>query len=324
MPNQQGSKKAEHPPYQDFAGCSYEQVQRILYQHTAPAVPVRSRGGAKVTFPMKLHSLLDSIVGKKSAISWQHHGRAFKIHDKERFTNEILPAFFSSGRQYPSFHRQLNIYIFLRISGGPDAGAYYHPLFLRSRPELCDLMQRKVAEKNNVRTAMDPATEPDLCILPPMQQSSPDSGGRGAFLLDEISFSGASNSSYSSVAGTASARRNPEQGGDTCSDNGDGIEEGASTSRRPQRPEVQMGVDEAHVSHFAAARSPKRRKKDSNADNECLVGDGDKTAGVVAGSLSEVNSKQTSQTEANLKDPDSSHESDDSTMEDHASVARLA
>jgi len=48
---------------------------------------------------------------------------------------------------YQSFQRQLNIYGFRRIKSGPDKGCYYHPLFLRSRPDLCKHIQRKQNQK---------------------------------------------------------------------------------------------------------------------------------------------------------------------------------
>lgn len=41
-----------------------------------------------------------------------------------------------------SFQRQVNLYGFSKVSAGLDKGAYYHPLFLRGRPELCELMVR--------------------------------------------------------------------------------------------------------------------------------------------------------------------------------------
>ena len=176
----QSKDQVKHPPYQDFADCSFEDVVEIL--KTPDTVtdagenagkPQRNRGGAKITFPMKLHNLLESLPDTETAIAWQHHGRAFKINDKERMANEILPTYFNYERgQFASFQRQLNIYEFMRITGGPDTGTYYHPLFLRSRSELCELMHRKVSETKGTRKSIDPMTEPDLCALPPLPQRS--------------------------------------------------------------------------------------------------------------------------------------------------------
>ena len=165
-----------HPPYQDFASSSFEQVKLVVKNphSSAASENFRSRQpGSRSTFPMKLHSLLESLPENETALSWQHHGRAFKIRDRDRFANEILPSCFKFERgQYASFQRQLNIYAFMRISGGPDNGAYYHPLFLRSRPELCLLMHRKNSEARNRRRSYDPSSEPDLCTLAPLPVKS--------------------------------------------------------------------------------------------------------------------------------------------------------
>jgi hypothetical protein len=90
-------------------------------------------------FPLKLHRLLD-IVEKKGSdhiISWQMHGRALKIHKADKFAQEIMPLYFRQSK-IASFRRQLNIYGFLRITQGPDKGAYYHELFLRGRLFLAE------------------------------------------------------------------------------------------------------------------------------------------------------------------------------------------
>lgn len=171
----------QHPPYLDFASCPFEEVEQIrnprIQHHAAstgnstPNKP-RSRGGAKITFPMRLHALLESLPRDETAITWQPHGRAFKVNDRVKFENEILPSFgFNYRCQYASFQRQLNIYSFMRIIQGPDKGAYYNCLFLRSRPDLCYLMRRKVSKKNGVRKIVDASTEPDFSRYPPMPEN---------------------------------------------------------------------------------------------------------------------------------------------------------
>lgn len=95
-------------------------------------------------FPQRLHKVLDE--GKyESIISWQFHGRAFKVHKREEFVKTVLPLFAKSGRTYASFMRQLNYYGYKRNDlSGPDKGSYYHPHFLRGRFDLCkDYMSRK-------------------------------------------------------------------------------------------------------------------------------------------------------------------------------------
>ena len=95
-------------------------------------------------FPQKLHNVLDE--GKyESIISWQCHGRAFKVHKREEFVKTVLPLFAKSGKTFASFARQLNYYGFKRCDiPGPDKGSYYHSYFLRDRFDLCrDYMSRK-------------------------------------------------------------------------------------------------------------------------------------------------------------------------------------
>lgn len=56
-------------------------------------------------FPQKLYRMLEyaeTSPDVQAIISWQPHGRSFKIKDKKRLQNEVLPLFFATG-QYDSF-----------------------------------------------------------------------------------------------------------------------------------------------------------------------------------------------------------------------------
>lgn len=127
-------------------------------------------GSGKEKFPTMLHFMISSLEtsGHSSdIIYWQQHGRAFMIQDRKRFVNELLPVFFIGQKKFASFQRQLNNYGFLRLTGpGPDRNAYYHPLFLRARPELCPLVTRHCIAANSTRQTFDPTTEPNFYILP--------------------------------------------------------------------------------------------------------------------------------------------------------------
>lgn len=81
------------------------------------------------SFPVKLHEALEMIEqdGHTSAISWQPHGRAFIIGDKDAFM-KIAPAYFPAITKFTSFQRQLNLYGFKRITQGLDKDCYYHKL----------------------------------------------------------------------------------------------------------------------------------------------------------------------------------------------------
>ncbi|GFH56234.1 hypothetical protein CTEN210_12710 [Chaetoceros tenuissimus] len=76
-----------------------------------------------ILFPQKLHKVLDE--GKyERIISWQPHGRSFKVHKGDEFTKSVLPLFAKTG---------------------PDKGSYYHPHFILGCFDLCkqDYMSRK-------------------------------------------------------------------------------------------------------------------------------------------------------------------------------------
>jgi hypothetical protein len=103
----------------------------------------RSRGGVSEHFPERLHRMLLDVEdkGQSEIVSFFSHGRAFAVHDMDRFISEIMPKYFKQSK-WNSFARQLNLYGFMRLSNGPDAGGYYHELFLQSRPSLSLHMRR--------------------------------------------------------------------------------------------------------------------------------------------------------------------------------------
>ena len=115
----------------------------------------RTRGGVTEPFPEKLHRMLEEVQksGKDDIISFFSHGRAFAVHDPDRFTAEIMPSYFKQSR-LSSFQRQLNLYGFTRITSGPDAGGYYHELFLKARPTLAIQMRRVGLPKGEDRRKM--------------------------------------------------------------------------------------------------------------------------------------------------------------------------
>ena len=67
-------------------------------------------------FPFLLHALLDDAEkhGFDDIISWVPGGKGFRIHDRDKLESRILPIYFSSQSKYRSFHRQLNMYNFVR------------------------------------------------------------------------------------------------------------------------------------------------------------------------------------------------------------------
>ena len=101
------------------------------------------RGGVLDPFPEKLHRMLCDVEmnGQADIVSFFLHGRAFSVNNRGRFVAETLPKYLGLNR-FSSFQRQLNMYGFVRIRSGPDKGGYYHELFLKGRPLLCNYMRR--------------------------------------------------------------------------------------------------------------------------------------------------------------------------------------
>ncbi|KAL9186511.1 hypothetical protein ACHAXT_005749 [Thalassiosira profunda] len=122
-------------------------------------------GGAE-SFPVKLHRILEEADarGESHIISWQPHGRAFRIHDPRAFTDHVMARYFPKMRKITSLQRQFNLYGFERLTKeGPDRGAYYHEAFLRYRPALGDRrMVRRRVKGTGYKASGNPDAEPDL------------------------------------------------------------------------------------------------------------------------------------------------------------------
>ena len=67
-------------------------------------------------FPAKLYHMLDEVetMGLSAAVSWQPHGRAFMIHNRQLFMAEVVPIFFKATK-FRSFQRQLHLWGFHRL-----------------------------------------------------------------------------------------------------------------------------------------------------------------------------------------------------------------
>jgi hypothetical protein len=83
-----------------------------------------SRGGVATPFPIKLHIMLSRAKTEEfdHIVSWQPHGRCFKVHEPKKFITSITPRWFKQSK-LTSFQRQLNLYGFYRLTTGPDRGA---------------------------------------------------------------------------------------------------------------------------------------------------------------------------------------------------------
>lgn len=102
--------------------------------------------------------------------SFLPHGRAFMIHDVQRFCDEVLPRFFNN-KNYQTFVRQLHLYGFRRAVSKKEKGSYYHALFLRSRPSLVRYMRRvglsKGKSDRRKTRGKDRGEDPDFWSMKP-------------------------------------------------------------------------------------------------------------------------------------------------------------
>lgn len=144
--------------------------------HDFSAVPdalgyVRKKtGGVTQPFPEKLHEMLTKETNVPDIVAWLPHGRAFIVRNPKLFTSQVMNKYFRQTK-LTSFQRQLNLYGFRRITQGADAGAYYHELFLRGRPQLCMRMVRQKVKGTGHKQPADAQTEPNFYAMPP---SDPD------------------------------------------------------------------------------------------------------------------------------------------------------
>jgi len=120
------------------------------------------RKGRTGTFPQKLHQMLSDLEkeeGGSEIASYLPHGRAFAIHKPNEFVKKIMPKYFRMSR-FSSFQRQLNLYEFMRITDGPDKGAYFHELFHRGRPILASQIRRNKIKGESSTTGVKRDRQP--------------------------------------------------------------------------------------------------------------------------------------------------------------------
>jgi hypothetical protein len=128
-------------------------------------------------FPWKLHELLEEKgKGHSSVVSWLPDGKAFKVHKKEVFCDELMPVFFNSSK-YKTFQRSLNLWGFKSVVRGTDKGAcYQHKFFVRGNADLCKNMTHvkikggrtpRVSSSSEPKTATSVPQESSIATKPP-------------------------------------------------------------------------------------------------------------------------------------------------------------
>jgi hypothetical protein len=121
------------------------------------------------SFPWKLYNMLVRVEmeeGERSIVSWQPHGRCFKVNHTMRCEFSDLLLKYMDLSKLTSFQRQLNLYGFKRISSGEDKGGYYHEFFLRGMPFLLPRLCQIKIKGTKVRSASDPEKEPNFWRMP--------------------------------------------------------------------------------------------------------------------------------------------------------------
>jgi hypothetical protein len=82
-------------------------------------------------------------------IAWSNSGRSVIIHRRNQFILEILPRNFNKTSKFSSFARKMNRWGFGVLSRGPEAGAYFHPLFQKGGHKLIAQMSCQSANTNS-------------------------------------------------------------------------------------------------------------------------------------------------------------------------------
>jgi D-serine deaminase-like pyridoxal phosphate-dependent protein len=98
-------------------------------------------------------------------ISWLPHGRGFVIFRKKAFELKILPKHFHKQSKFSSFTRKLNRWSYVRVTRGPETGAYYNEFFRRDGHRLCMQMScQSNAKSSGVSTSN--VVNPDFSHIP--------------------------------------------------------------------------------------------------------------------------------------------------------------
>ena len=186
------SRKPSSVGMKPATGKPKTKPQKHVY-HDYSSIPdtvgfVRKKtGGVTQPFPEKLMDMLDKAGSENpSVVSWLPHGRAFIVCKPKIFTADIMPKYFRQTK-LTSFQRQLNLYGFRRITQGPDAGAYYHELFLRGRSQLCMRMNRQKIKGTGHKQPTDAQSEPNFYAMPHQQTEPSMSAAVASSVVDRDS-----------------------------------------------------------------------------------------------------------------------------------------
>jgi HSF-type DNA-binding len=119
-----------------------------------------------LSYSLSLLQLMEILDNKaySDIISWLPHGRGFIIFRKKSFEQTILPKYFNKQSKYSSFTRKLNRWGFVRVTRGPETGAYYHANFKRGDHRSC--VQMSCQSKRQSGSAMQQSSLQTLFNAP--------------------------------------------------------------------------------------------------------------------------------------------------------------
>lgn len=148
----------------------YEAISKAMEVTSQSSIDVKSLisqdedlAASKLPFVWKLYEMLEDVEanGREDIVSWIDQGSGFKVHNMEKFVDEVIPKYFRQSK-YKSFQRQLYFYDFHRVSNGPHAGAYKHPKFLKGVKTQClSMMPKKTCRRRSSKGKVLEEAEPE-------------------------------------------------------------------------------------------------------------------------------------------------------------------
>jgi hypothetical protein len=126
----------EQVAHRPVAGGEVDDDNGLGISSSEGSIRVVSGSGFRyvVPFPYRLHKMLSDVDarGDASIVSFMPDGFHFKVHNPQRFVEEIIPKAFKQ-KSLKSFQRQLHLYGFSRVQEGPNKGNKqyaFRPTFL--------------------------------------------------------------------------------------------------------------------------------------------------------------------------------------------------
>ncbi|KAL3792953.1 hypothetical protein HJC23_010966 [Cyclotella cryptica] len=146
-------------------------VNHLTFDEIAPppnsrVLPAKFDHDVPMTFPQKLMEILSNSQ-ISDIITWLPNGKGFIILQKRKFASEVMPLYFKHSK-FTSFTRKLNRWGFVRVTKGPESGAYYHKYFQRGEHSLCMQMHcqsSKMPSRDNASRESDSPAQ--TCITSP-------------------------------------------------------------------------------------------------------------------------------------------------------------